>query len=123
MRYRFVGFILFPVFMVLSACEHRGEEITSFTGDYRVRDGIAEFYDCDTKERYFVHDSSAHDAIIQAYQSLGLDGKEDVYIKAKGYLKEFERIEGLNPVTEFVPAKLLAMQPDRGCKPPMRRGG
>ena len=109
--------------MLLSACgEHRGQNISEYTGDYRFYAGIAEFYDCNSKIKYYVADSGIHDELKSFYTKLNLKEKEDVYIKVDGYLREEKQMEGIDPITVFVAVKLYEYDIERGCKKGYRIG-
>lgn len=116
------AFFIVPLLalLFLSACnfwgEHAGQDIQTYSGDYRYTAGIGEFYDCKAAVKYFVYHSSEHQQIIQQFEQLGLANKEDVYLLLEGYLKEVIQIEGVDPSIEFVPSKLLSMDSTRGCK-------
>ena len=119
-------FSLLPLTLALSlaSCdfEHSGNTISDFTGDYRYSSGIGEFFDCHSRKKYYVFNSSEHKKIITQYNKLGITNKDDVFLKVKGYLKAIEQLEGIDPEIEFIPTKLLSMNPSRGCTRAMREG-
>jgi len=105
----------------MSCSEHGGQDITEFTGDYRYtsrdgRVGIAEFFNCADRKRYFVDKSGIHDELSKSFMALGLKDKDDAYLKVKGYLKEETSIEGIDPVTVFVAVEFISFDKNRGCK-------
>ena len=103
--------------MLLPACtEHWGEDVEKFTGDYRYHNGIGEFFNCKTAKTHYVFKSRADKKLTKQYLALNLSGNDDVYIKIRGYFKEVEQIEGVDPAMEFVPVKLLEMDASRGCE-------
>lgn len=107
----------------LSSCNEHGDyDITRFTGEYRYYRGIAEFFDCKSRVKYYVAESGIDSDLENAYLKLGLDEKDDVYIQLKGYLKEEEMMEGINPSTVFVPVKILKIDKTRGCERGIRQG-
>ena len=109
--------------MMLASCgEHRGENISEFTGDYRFYAGIAEFFDCKEKVKYYVADSGIYAELQSFYIQLNLKEKEDVYIKVNGYLKEEKKMEGIDPANVFVAVKLLEHDAERGCNRDDRKG-
>jgi len=116
--------LLLPMALAGVGCdsEHRGHEIESFQGDYRYSSGVGEFFDCQSRVRYYVHDSSANKRLIREYRKLGLQHGDDAYVRVKGYLKEVPQMEGVDPVKEFVPAEFISIDPNRGCKQEARRG-
>lgn len=109
--------------LILAACgEHRGENVQSFTGDYRYSEGIGEFFDCKSGIKYYVIGTSENEKLIEEYLAYKLTKNDDIYIRVKGYLKEIPQIEGVDPVLEFAPVKLLESKPDRGCSVGERQG-
>lgn len=115
--------ILVTAFLLTSCGEHRGQDISEFTGDYRFYAGIAEFFDCRKSVKYYVADSGIHNELQSLYLQLNLKDKDDVYIKVKGYLKEEQQMEGINPKTVFVPVKLISHDASRGCEQGIMQGG
>lgn len=104
------------------SCEHSGYDTIEFSGDYRYYAGIAEFFDCDSRVKYYVADAGVNTELQDLYTSLNLKEKEDIYLKVKGYLKEEKQMEGVDPVVVFVPVKLLNHDVNRGCKRAIRQG-
>ena len=114
--------LVFLTVFIASCGEHRGENIQSYTGDYRYARGIGEFFDCKSGEKYYVINTSENDNLIKEYLALELTNNDDVYIRVKGYLKEVPQIEGVDPALEFAPVELLELNPDRGCSVGERQG-
>lgn len=116
-----IPFLCLSVF--LSSCgEHRGENIQSFTGDYRYNEGIGEFFDCKSGEKYYVINTSENEKLIEEYLAYRFTKSDDIYIRIKGYLKEVPQIEGVDPVLEFAPVELIESNADRGCSVGERQG-
>jgi hypothetical protein len=108
-------------FLLLS-CEHRGQDISNFTGEYRYYAGIAEFFDCKKHIKYYVANKGIYSDLQNKYLQLGLDEKDDAYIKVKGYLKEEKQIEGIHPAIVFVPVKFISFDKNRGCEQGVQQG-
>ncbi len=110
--------------LLIGACnnQHQGRIIENFQGDYRYASGIGEFFDCKSRVRYYVHDSSANRVLIREFQKLGLRRGEDAYVRVKGYLMEAPQMDGVDPVEEFVPVEFIGIDPARGCKQEARQG-
>jgi len=104
------------VALLLSSCEHRGQDVIKFTGEYRYFAGIAEFFDCKERVKYFVAKAGINTDLQEAYLKLGVKDKDDVYIQIQGYLKEVAQMDGVDPATLFVPVKLLSLDKNRGCE-------
>lgn len=118
-----ISSILFAALMLVSCGEHGDYDIVRFTGEYRYYAGIAEFFDCKSRVKYYVDKSGIDKELEQAYIKLGLDEKDDVYMKIKGYLKEEEeQMEGIVPAVVFVPVEILGLDKDRGCERGIRQG-
>jgi len=116
--------ILFLSLMLFSCGEHRGHDIKLFTGEYRYYAGITEFFNCKDGVRYFVSDKiGINDEIKKAFLNLGLKLKDDAYIRVKGYFKSEEQLEGMDPVSIFVPVELIKFDKTRGCKRSSKQGG
>ena len=117
--------LLFMVLVtsLLSSCEHSGEEVIKYTGEYRYYSGIAEFFDCKSHVKYYVAKAGIDTELQKTYLDLGMEEKDDVYIQIKGYLKEEALMEGINPATVFVPVKLLKVDKSRGCERGIMQGG
>jgi hypothetical protein len=117
------GALLFVVTVVMSACnEHDDYDIVRFNGEYRYYKGIAEFFDCKSRVKYYVAEAGIDSDLEEAYLALGMDEKDDVYIQLEGYLKEEIMMEGIHPSTVFVPVKLLKVDKTRGCERGLRQG-
>ena len=109
--------------LLLVSCEHRGEDITKFTGDYRYYNGIAEFFDCKQRVKYYVGNVGIYKSLHQAYLDQGVPTDDDVYMQVSGYLKEEEvLVEGVNPTIIFVPVELLKIDKNRGCERAIQQG-
>ncbi len=115
--------ILFTLVFSVLSCEHRGQTITDFSGDYRFYKGIAEFFDCQQRSKFYVSDSGIGNDLQSEYLKLGLKEKDDVYVRLKGYLKEEAQIDGIDPITVFVAVKLIKIDAERGCERGIRKGG
>jgi len=114
---------LFPLFLASCDTQHSGYTIKEYTGDYRVYAGIAEFFDCEEQVKYFVAKSGIHSELAEKYATLGLPEKEDVYAKVEGYLKQEAQMEGIDPITVFVPTKFISFDQTRGCEIGRQQGG
>lgn len=109
--------------LLLTSCgEHDDYDITRFSGEYRYYSGIAEFFDCKSRVKYYVAKAGIDTNLQETYSKLGLEEKDDVYIQLTGYLKEEEMMEGINPSTVFVPVELLKVDKSRGCERGIRQG-
>lgn len=109
--------------ILLVSCEHSGHEVSEFTGDYRYYAGIGEFFDCKKSVKYYVADMGIHTDLQEKYLKLGLRERDDVFIKVTGYLKEEQKIEGIDPSLVFVPVKFISLDKDRGCTLGKMEGG
>lgn len=114
--------VLCFIALLLASCEHSGYNISEFTGDYRYYAGIAEFFDCDSGIKYYVANAGIHTELQDMYNKLNLKEKDDVYIRVDGYTKEEKQMDGIDPITVFVPVKLLGHDANRGCKQYIRQG-
>ena len=121
MRLLILKMLLASLLLLFTACvnEHSGKEIESFSGDYRLYAGIAEFFDCKQEVKYYVSKKGAYAELAEQYAALGVPEKEDVYIKVEGYLEEEEMMEGIDPMTVFVATRFISADKTRGCE----RGG
>ena len=109
--------------LLLASCgEHDDYDISRFTGEYRYYAGVAEFFDCKSRVKYYVAKAGINTDLQETYSELGLEEKDDVYIQLKGYLKEEEMMEGINPSIVFVPVELLKVDKIRGCERGLRQG-
>lgn len=107
----------------LTSCEHQGHTISEFNGDYRYYAGIAEFFNCQDGNKYYVADAGINNELQSRYLSLGLKQKEDVYIQVTGYLKKDKpKLEGIDPSLVFVPVRLISLDSSRGCNTVIRQG-
>jgi len=109
--------------LLIASCEHSDYEVTKFTGDYRYYAGIAEFFDCDSRIKYYLADAGISEELQQLHASLDINEKDDVYLELKGYLKEEQLMDGINPTDVFVPVELLKHDTSRGCERGFRQGG
>lgn len=109
--------------LLLTSCEHRGEDITKFKGEYRYYKGIAEFYDCKESVKYYVGDFGIYTELQKKYLAEGVAEDDDVYMQVTGYLKEEAiLVEGVDPTIVFVPVELLSIDKNRGCQRALRQG-
>lgn len=109
--------------LILSSCgEHSGKTIIEYTGDYHFSNGIAEFFDCKGRVKYYLSESGIAEELEKEYLKLGVRKRDDVYMKVTGYVQEEEMIEGINPSTVFVAVELLKIDKDRGCENGYRQG-
>lgn len=109
--------------VTLSSCgEHGDYDVIRYSGEYRYYKGIAEFFDCKSRVKYYVAKAGIDTDLQETYLKLGMEEKDDVYIQLKGYLKEEEMMEGINPSTVFVPVELLKVDKTRGCERGLRQG-
>ena len=107
---------ILPLFLASCDMQHSGYTSKEYTGDYRVYANIAEFFDCDERVKYYVAESGVHSELAEKYAALGVPEKEDVYIKVEGYLKKESQMEGIDPITVFVPTKFISFDNTRGCQ-------
>jgi len=109
--------------LLTTACdEHRGQNISEFKGEYRYYKGIAEFFDCKSAKKYYLAKSGIHTELQSFYEKLNIKD-HDVYIRVKGYLKEEEQMEGIDPIMKFVPVELIDHDTKRGCQRGTMQGG
>lgn len=108
----------------LSSCDtqHRGQTIIPFTGDYRYHKGIAEFYDCKSRVKYFVAKSGTYQELQTKYSSLSITDGDDVYMEVEGYTKTEELLDGIGSLDVFVVTKLIVVDQNRGCDKARRVG-
>ena len=116
--YRIKSILLLFLPLLFTSCDsqHSGHTSREFSGDYRVYAEIAEFFDCETQLTYFVAESGVHGELAEKYAALGVPEKDDVYIKVEGYLKKETQMEGIDPITVFVPTKFISFDQTRGCE-------
>ena len=118
-----ISSIFFGALLLSSCGEHSDYDIINFTGEYRYYSGIAEFFDCKSRTKYYIAKTGVSEDLKKAYLKLGMDEKDDTYMKVKGYLKEEEQqMEGINPSIVFVPVELLAVNKSRGCERAIQQG-
>ena len=115
--------ISLTTFLLVSCGEHSGQNIINFTGEYRYYSGIAEFFDCKGRVKYYVANAGINTDLQEKYIKLGMEEKDDVYIQLKGYLKEEKQMEGIDPATVFVPVKFISFDTARGCERGIMQGG
>lgn len=119
---RTLGGLLLAFFSV-SCGEHDGETIVNFTGDYRYYKGIAEFFDCKSRVKYYLSEKGVPKELKKEFKKLNLAGvDDDAFLKVKGYLLEEEKMEGIAPELVFVPVKLIEFDKDRGCQRAIQQG-
>ncbi|MCK5726360.1 MAG: hypothetical protein KAH22_06010 [Thiotrichaceae bacterium] len=106
--------LLFSIMM--TACsEHSDFDVTEHTVDFRFSGGIAELYDCDLRQRYFLVKTGAYDELLSEYAKLKLPRNDDAFLHVMGYVKKENIIEGIDPVDVFVVTELLSVDTTRGC--------
>lgn len=115
--------VLSALFFTSCDMQHSGADIKAYSGDYRVYAGIGEFFDCNEQVKYFVAESGVYSELAEEYSALGLPEKEDVYTKVEGYLKQETQMEGIDPITVFVPTKVVSFDQTRGCQKGRQQGG
>ncbi len=115
-------YCLLAFFLVACDNEHKGYIITPFTGDYRYHNGIAEFFDCHERKRYYVAPLGIDKEVAEAYLALKLEDNDDAYISVEGYMRPEELMDGIATVDVFVITKLLTIDATRGCQKSERVG-
>ncbi|MEE9351207.1 MAG: hypothetical protein V3U78_03010 [Thiotrichaceae bacterium] len=112
------------VVLLLGSCsEHKGQDITKFTGEYRYYHGIAEFFVCKERVKYYVSEVGIGKELEEAYLEQGVAEDDDVYMKVKGYfMEEEQQMDGIDPAVLFVPVELLKVDKERGCERIIREG-
>lgn len=113
---------LLPLFFTACGLQYLGEDIKEYQGDYRDFRGIGEFFDCDEGINYYVAKSGIHTELAEKYAALGLSEKEDVYTRVEGYLTKELQMDGIDPITVFVPTKFISFDSTRGCQKDRRIG-
>ena len=108
--------------MLVSCGEHSGYTITDFTGDYRFKSGIGEFFNCADRKRYFVAKSGAYKELRDKFKALLLKNSDDAYIRVKGYLKQETMMDGIDPETVFVAVEFISFDKNRGCERQSKQG-
>ena len=111
---KFIFFLILSLSLV--SCDHWGEDVRGYTGDYRYYAGISEFFECKERVKYYVADMGIAAELEKEYLALGLAKKEDVYTKVEGYFKEEVQMEGIDSIMVFVPTKLISFDQERGCE-------
>lgn len=110
-------------FLLTSCGEHSGQDITKFTGEYRYYHGIAEFFVCKERAKYYISEVGAGKDLQEAYLEQGVAEDDDVYMQVTGYFMEEEQLmPEIDPATLFVPVKLLKVDKNRGCERAIRQG-
>ena len=117
-----VSAILFTFLITACTTTTVKEQISRFKGNFRYFAGIAEFYDCKTKQKYYLSEDGVYDELIKGYQDLNLKPKDDVYIRAEGFYREQEQEFGIDPIDVFVITKIIKFDTSRSCKKPYRVG-
>ncbi len=112
--------LFLPLLVMLSCSEHSGHEIRDFTGDYQFKSGIAEFFNCADRKRYFVAKSGVYQVLIDKFQALSLKNDDDAYLRVKGYLTQEKMMDGIDPETVFVPVEFISFDKNRGCDKPIK---
>jgi uncharacterized lipoprotein NlpE involved in copper resistance len=121
MKYTFKNKFLACLFMLtLTSCSQHESSI--FTGDYRYYAGISEFFDCQTKIKYYLGSQGIKKQLEEKYQALKLKEKEDVYLKVEGYFIQESAEENLIPGTIFIPTHIINFDTSRGCEIKNRQG-
>ncbi|MEA3302845.1 MAG: hypothetical protein U9Q75_06185 [Pseudomonadota bacterium] len=113
---------ILPLFLASCDMQHSGYTSKEYSGDYRVYAGIAEFFDCDEQMKYYVSETGVHAELAEKYAALGMPEKDDVYIKVEGYLKKESQMDGIDPITVFVPTKFISFDKTRGCEMGRQQG-
>jgi len=110
--------------LILSSCsEHSDYDVTKFTGEFRFYRGIGEFFECKSRIKYYIADAGIYSDLKEAYEELGLEEKDDAYIKIKGYLRDEKNpMEGIDPSTVFVPVEIIKLDKSRGCERIIQQG-
>ena len=103
---------------MLSSCfEHSDYDVTEHTVDYRFSGGIAELFDCDLRQRYFLAKTGVHKELESRYLALKLARNDDIFLHVMGYIKKDPiMLEGVEPVDIFVVTELLSVDSSRGCQ-------
>ncbi len=112
--------------LFLSACAMEEKDKTSilFNGDYRFHAGIGEFFNCEDRVKYYVAKNRIAKELEERYLALGLKAKDDVFVQVEGYFQEEKpEIDGVNPITVFVPTRFIGLDKNRGCDIRGRRAG
>ena len=110
--------------ILLTGCtmQHRTTENHRYTGDFRYYAGIAEFFDCKQKKRFYLSSQGLHDEVISSFQALKLTEKEDAFLKVEGYYTEEEQMDGVDPLELLVVTRIDQLDPSRSCDRRRREG-
>ena len=109
--------------LLISCGEHSGQNIIKYTGEYRYYHGIAEFFVCKERVKYYISEVGVGTDLQEAYLEQGVAEDDDIYMQVTGYfMEEEQQMEGIDPATLFVPVELLKVDKDRGCERAIRQG-
>jgi len=109
--------------LLLSSCgEHSGQNIIKYAGEYRYYHGIAEFFVCKERVKYYISDVGIGTDLQEAYLKQGVAEDDDVYMQVTGYFMEEQLMPEIEPATLFVPVELLKVDAARGCERMIREG-
>ena len=115
-----------PLLLValLTACSQgeAPEHIRSYSGDFRYYRGIAEFFDCKERRRYYLHENDTYGELLEKFAALGLDEKEDAYLRVKGYWLEEEQMDGVDPLELLAVTEVVEFDASRSCQRRRREG-
>ena len=107
---------------MLISCSPPDQPSQRYKGNFRSYAGIAEFFDCNTHKKHYVAKDGIYNELIEGYNDLNLKARDDVYIRAEGFYREEEQIEGVDPLEVFVVTKITEFDTSRSCKRPYRGG-
>ena len=104
--------------ILLTACsqEPPPENIQRYSGDFRYYRGIAEFFDCKERRRYYLHENALYGELLEKFAALGLDEKEDAYVRVKGYWLEEEQMDGVDPFELQAVTEIVEFDASRSCQ-------
>jgi len=108
-----------PLLVTLLAACSQGqppENIQRFSGDFRYYRGIAEFFDCKELHKYYLHENDMYDELLEKFAALGLDKKEDAYLRVKGYWLEEEQMDGVDPLELLAVTEIIEFDASRSCQ-------
>lgn len=110
--------------VVLSACSQGPppENIQRISGDFRYYRGIAEFFDCKQRHRFYLVENDMYGELLEKFAALKLDPKEDAYVRVKGYWVEEEQMEGVDPLELLAVTEIVEFDASRSCKRTYREG-
>ena len=114
--------LLAGLFLVACSTLQNSERSYRYTGDFSYHNGIASFYDCKQKEKFYLVKGGVFNELIEKYQALKLRAKEDVYLRVEGYYQEEKQRYGIDPIEVFVATRILKIDESRGCKQSGREG-